>query len=61
MQDKSRQNKSQSFIKYPENISVEDLKAISVVNKIFLNQMEMDQMLKRRTEIVQEKMEANND
>lgn len=61
MQDKSRQNKNQPFIKYPENISVEDLKAISVVNKIFLNQMEMDQMLKRRTEIVQEKMEANND
>lgn len=61
MQDKSRQNKSQPFIKYPENISVEDLKAISVVNKIFLNQMEMDQMLKRRTRIVQEKMEANND
>ena len=26
MQDKSRQNKSQPFIKYPENISVEDLK-----------------------------------
>lgn len=61
MQDKSKQNKSQPFIKYPENISVEDLKAISVVNKIFLNQMEMDQMLKRRTEIVQEKMEANNE
>lgn len=61
MQDKSRQNKSQPFIKYPENISVEDLKAISVVNKIFLNQMEMDQMLKRRIRIVQEKMEANND
>lgn len=61
MQNKSRQNKNQPFIKYPGNISVEDLKAISVVNKIFLNQMEMDQMLKRRTEIVQEKMEANND
>lgn len=61
MQDKSRQNKSQPFIKYPENISVEDLKAISVVNKIFLNQMEMDETLKRRTRIVQEKMEANND
>ena len=61
MQDKIRQNKNQPFIKYPEDIGVEDLKAISVVNKIFLNQMEMDQMLKRRTEIVQEKMEANND
>lgn len=61
MQDKSRQNKNQPFIKYPENISTEDLKAISVVNKIFLNQMEMDEMLKRRTKIVQEKMEANND
>lgn len=61
MQDKSRQNKNQPFLKYPENISVEDLKAIRVVNRIFLNQMEMDKMLKRRTEIVQEKMEANND
>lgn len=61
MQDKSRQNKNQAFIKYPENISTEDLKAISVVNKIFLNQMKMDEMLKRRTKIVPENMEANND
>ncbi|OLR61683.1 hypothetical protein [Peptoniphilus porci] len=61
MQDKSRQNENQAFIKYPENISIEDLRAISIVNKIFLNQMEMDEMFRRRTKIVPENMEANND